>query len=80
LALISLLDHLEQWCRDIPPIENHKSRFGNPAYQQWFDKLAEVGIHNFNTCTSKEKKIALFNIQFLLYTTRMPEYYMRISS
>ncbi|KAI9014841.1 Phosphotyrosyl phosphatase activator [Gaertneriomyces semiglobifer] len=39
--LLSLLDKLDAWVKDIPPIENTKSRFGNPAFQTWHDRLAE---------------------------------------
>lgn len=41
-ALLAILDRVEQLVRDIPPVDNAKSRFGNPAFQTFYDKVAEV--------------------------------------
>ncbi|TPX60246.1 hypothetical protein PhCBS80983_g01921 [Powellomyces hirtus] len=40
-ALLSILDRLDGWTKEILPEENEKSRFGNPAFQTWYDRLAE---------------------------------------
>ncbi|KAJ3147025.1 Serine/threonine-protein phosphatase 2A activator 2 [Geranomyces variabilis] len=40
-ALVSLLDRLDEWTKEIKPEENEKSRFGNPAFQTWYDRLSE---------------------------------------
>ncbi|KAJ3161070.1 Serine/threonine-protein phosphatase 2A activator 2 [Geranomyces michiganensis] len=40
-VLESLLDRLDEWTKEIKPEENEKSRFGNPAFQTWYDRLSE---------------------------------------
>ncbi|KAJ3054942.1 Serine/threonine-protein phosphatase 2A activator 2 [Rhizophlyctis rosea] len=39
LSLIGLLEELDSWVKGIPPTDDSKSRFGNPAFQAWYDKL-----------------------------------------
>ncbi|KAL1921433.1 uncharacterized protein VTP21DRAFT_11149 [Calcarisporiella thermophila] len=39
--LLNLLESIHQICRDIPPVENSKSRFGNPAFRDFYDRVAE---------------------------------------
>ncbi|CAG0880830.1 unnamed protein product [Darwinula stevensoni] len=39
-AVISLLDCIQGWIKDIPPIEQPQ-RFGNQAFRTWYDKLEE---------------------------------------
>ncbi|KAJ3289929.1 Serine/threonine-protein phosphatase 2A activator 2 [Borealophlyctis nickersoniae] len=41
-SLITLLDTLEEYIKDAPPVENTKSRFGNPAFQTWYDRVVET--------------------------------------
>ncbi|KAI8051532.1 Phosphotyrosyl phosphatase activator [Syncephalis plumigaleata] len=38
--LVALLDELQQWCEEIKPDE-HRTRFGNPAFRIWYDRLVE---------------------------------------
>ncbi|TPX63507.1 hypothetical protein SpCBS45565_g06566 [Spizellomyces sp. 'palustris'] len=40
-CLLSILDRLDDWTREILPVDNSKSRFGNPAFRTWYDRLAE---------------------------------------
>ncbi|RKP05595.1 hypothetical protein THASP1DRAFT_32567 [Thamnocephalis sphaerospora] len=40
--LVTLLDTLKQWCDEIQPDE-HRTRFGNPAFRLWYDRLTERG-------------------------------------
>ncbi|KAJ8326950.1 Serine/threonine-protein phosphatase 2A activator 2 [Batrachochytrium dendrobatidis] len=37
--LLSVLETLDGWTVDLPPDEEGKSRFGNPAFQRWYDRL-----------------------------------------
>lgn len=37
--LIAILNQIEEWVSDFPPQREHKSRFGNPAYRDWYDHL-----------------------------------------
>ncbi|EJD01820.1 Phosphotyrosyl phosphatase activator [Fomitiporia mediterranea MF3/22] len=41
-AVLGVLDEVEKLARDTPPIDNSGSRFGNPAFRTFYDKLAEV--------------------------------------
>ena len=40
-ALVDLLENLNKWIDEIPPIQQPQ-RFGNQAYRIWFKKLKEV--------------------------------------
>ena len=39
--LVTLLDTMESWIDEIPPIDQPQ-RFGNKAYRTWFEKLEQV--------------------------------------
>lgn len=39
LKIVNILDTLESWVQEFPPKTDVKSRFGNPAFQEWFDKV-----------------------------------------
>lgn len=39
---MSVLDQVEQIYHDTPPVDNGKSRFGNPAFRDFYDKVAAV--------------------------------------
>jgi serine/threonine-protein phosphatase 2A activator len=41
-AVLSVLDKVEQIARDTPPVDNSGSRFGNPAFRTFYDKVEEV--------------------------------------
>lgn len=41
-AIISVLDKVEATAQGIPPVDNKASRFGNPAFRTFYDKVAEV--------------------------------------
>ena len=42
--LIDLLDNLEAWVHEIPPV-THSVRYGNPAFRTWISKLKAEGPH-----------------------------------
>ncbi|TPX49462.1 hypothetical protein SeMB42_g01579 [Synchytrium endobioticum] len=55
VTLLEILDTLDSWISEIHPATETKSRFGNPSFQIWFDRLADnvenqtaqiVTIHN----------------------------------
>lgn len=37
-----MLGEVEQTVKDTPPVDNGKSRFGNPAFKTFYDRIAEV--------------------------------------
>jgi serine/threonine-protein phosphatase 2A activator len=43
-AILRLLDAIEQIARETPPVENKASRFGNPAFRSFYDKVQTVGL------------------------------------
>jgi serine/threonine-protein phosphatase 2A activator len=45
-AVLDVLDKIAQIAKDIPPVDNAASRFGNPAFRTFYDKVSEVrGIY-----------------------------------
>lgn len=38
-AILRLLDQIEQLAHETPPVENKASRFGNPAFRSFYDKV-----------------------------------------
>lgn len=41
--LLSVMETLDKWIDEIPPLP-HSSRYGNPAYRSWHEKLSDKGI------------------------------------
>ena len=41
-AILDVLSKVEEMAKDTPPVENSGSRFGNPAFRTFYDKVAEV--------------------------------------
>lgn len=41
-AVLNILDKVAETTKDIPPVDNKASRFGNPAFRAFYDKIAEV--------------------------------------
>lgn len=39
---MGILDQVERLVRVTPPVENGKSRFGNPAFRDFYDKVQQV--------------------------------------
>ncbi|KAG2230664.1 hypothetical protein INT48_008005 [Thamnidium elegans] len=39
--ILDILDTLLRWVNEIPPVENSKSRFGNPAFRTFYEKVKE---------------------------------------
>eukprot|EP01102_Stenamoeba_stenopodia_P014598 TRINITY_DN4870_c0_g1_i1.p1 TRINITY_DN4870_c0_g1~~TRINITY_DN4870_c0_g1_i1.p1 ORF type:complete len:452 (+),score=95.67 TRINITY_DN4870_c0_g1_i1:173-1528(+) len=39
--MIEIIEMITSWVDEIPPQEQHKSRFGNPSFQIWIDKVTE---------------------------------------
>ena len=40
--MLSVLDRVEAIARTIPPVDNKASRFGNPAFKTFYDRVLEV--------------------------------------
>ncbi|KAJ7099521.1 Phosphotyrosyl phosphatase activator [Mycena belliarum] len=41
-AVLGVLDAVEEAARSIPPVENAASRFGNPAFRTFYDRVADL--------------------------------------
>jgi hypothetical protein len=37
-----MLDEIEEIAKSIPPVDNSASRFGNPAFKTFYDRVQEV--------------------------------------
>lgn len=42
VAILGILDTVEGIARDTPAVENSASRFGNPAFRTFYDKVSQV--------------------------------------
>ncbi|KAJ3514820.1 hypothetical protein NLJ89_g2150 [Agrocybe chaxingu] len=40
-AVLEMLDKVEQIAKETPPVDNAASRFGNPAFRTFYDKISE---------------------------------------
>ncbi|KAF7762073.1 hypothetical protein Agabi119p4_8666 [Agaricus bisporus var. burnettii] len=41
-AMINVIDKVELLCNETPPVNNAASRFGNPAFRTFYDKVHEI--------------------------------------
>ncbi|KAH8833726.1 Phosphotyrosyl phosphatase activator [Flagelloscypha sp. PMI_526] len=41
-AVLGILDRIESIAKDIPPVDNKASRFGNPAFRTFYDAVSEA--------------------------------------
>ncbi|KIK68418.1 hypothetical protein GYMLUDRAFT_68282 [Collybiopsis luxurians FD-317 M1] len=51
-AILSILDRVEEIAKSIPPVENSASRFGNPAFRTFYDKISETSASFHSTIRS----------------------------
>lgn len=54
-ALHGALQQMQTWINDIPPLENAKARFGNPAFKSWHARLVERTVPIVNTLLQVSK-------------------------
>ncbi|KAG9306712.1 hypothetical protein G9A89_004259 [Geosiphon pyriformis] len=40
--IIAILDTVNSYCQEIPPVQNEKSRFGNPAFKDFYDRVQDT--------------------------------------
>jgi serine/threonine-protein phosphatase 2A activator len=43
-AILGILDEVEKIVQATPPVDNAASRFGNPAFKTFYDKVEEVSV------------------------------------
>ena len=43
-AVRGVLDRVEELAKATPPVDNKASRFGNPAFRTFYDKVQEVCV------------------------------------
>ncbi|OCH90499.1 Phosphotyrosyl phosphatase activator [Obba rivulosa] len=41
-AILGVLDEIEKIVQEVPPVDNKASRFGNPAFRTFYDKVSEA--------------------------------------
>lgn len=44
-AIIEVLNRVEETAKEFPPVDNKASRFGNPAFRSFYDKIGQVRDH-----------------------------------
>lgn len=44
MAVLSVLERVEDLAKATPPVDNKASRFGNPAFRTFYDKVQEVRV------------------------------------
>ena len=62
-AVLGLLEKIAQIAKDIPPVDNAASRFGNPAFRTFYDKVTEVrriSLNSMYMCIHQSLDIAVF--------------------
>lgn len=47
-GILAVLDGVDQIISDTPPVDNGKSRFGNPAFKHFYDKQQQVTASPFS--------------------------------
>ncbi|GAA5838672.1 hypothetical protein JCM5353_006473 [Sporobolomyces roseus] len=57
-ALVEVLEGVEAVAKDTPPVDNGKSRFGNPAFRDFYDKVA-------SRATDLHKKITGLEAEYI---------------
>jgi len=43
-AVLQILSKVEEVARETPPVDNAASRFGNPAFRTFYDKIEDVRL------------------------------------
>lgn len=62
-TIIDILETLLNWVKEIVPVENSKSRFGNPAFRTFYEKVKSVSNAmgaNFEVLFTNLLKYSLF--------------------
>ncbi|CCO35130.1 peptidylprolyl isomerase [Rhizoctonia solani AG-1 IB] len=44
-SILKLLERVEAIAQETPPVSNDASRFGNPAFKTFYDKVQEVAVY-----------------------------------
>ncbi|CAG8676800.1 2243_t:CDS:2 [Cetraspora pellucida] len=42
--ILEILDTVNTYCKEIPPVNNEKSRFGNPAFRDFYDRVTSTAF------------------------------------
>ncbi|RIB08558.1 Phosphotyrosyl phosphatase activator [Gigaspora rosea] len=44
INILEILDTVNTYCTEIPPVSNEKSRFGNPAFKDFYDRVTSTAF------------------------------------
>ncbi|CAG8650685.1 4407_t:CDS:2 [Acaulospora morrowiae] len=51
IRILEILDKVDSFCKEIPPVNNEKSRFGNPAFRDFYDRVTNSSTELHETLT-----------------------------
>lgn len=54
--IVQMLDEVLDTAKSIPPVDNAASRFGNPAFKTFYDRVKEVSCKIVRTTVSLVSK------------------------
>ncbi|CAI2189807.1 11024_t:CDS:2, partial [Funneliformis geosporum] len=66
LKMLEILDQVNNYCEEIPPVQNEKSRFGNPAFRDFYDRVvnnAEELHENLSLPSAAIKEISRYFVE-----------------
>ncbi|KAH6585610.1 hypothetical protein BASA50_001218 [Batrachochytrium salamandrivorans] len=66
--LLSVLDTLDAWVTELPPSEDRQSRFGDPAFQRWYDRLDSTVAELLEPIMLGHEKFTLELSTYLLHS------------
>ncbi|KAF8965796.1 hypothetical protein BDZ97DRAFT_1811064 [Flammula alnicola] len=70
VAVLDLLDQVEKIAKETPPVDNAASRFGNPAFRTFYDKISEVRKKQYRNLLNSNSLTAI--ACSALYTANLP--------
>ncbi|VDO99646.1 unnamed protein product [Soboliphyme baturini] len=58
-SVVEMLDLLESWIADYPPINDAKQRFGNKAFRDWHKRLTECAVEILKALLDQKSAAAI---------------------
>ena len=68
--MLEILDTVNSYCDEIPPIDNSQSRYGNPAFRDFYDRIAKVRSFSYQ----RQRHYAIGGILYNIPTRTLRPY------